>query len=165
MTRFHMIVFFILLLSLIVGCARPIARDTRAEDENVIGELETEASKAAAAKDLESLIALYADNASLFFANAPAITGKDAIRETWQTAFAQSGYGLSVQPVKVEAARSGDLAYVHGTYETTVNGANGKPVTDKGKYVVIYKKQADGKWKAILDISNSNLPAPGSAPK
>jgi ketosteroid isomerase-like protein len=36
----------------------------------------------------------------------------------------------------------------------TKNDAGGKPVTTKGKYVVVWKKQADGKWKVIEDIDN-----------
>jgi ketosteroid isomerase-like protein len=39
-----------------------------------------------------------------------------------------------------------------------MNDAGGKPVTDKGKYVVIYKRQPDGKWKIVLDTGNSDLP-------
>jgi len=32
-------------------------------------------------------------------------------------------------------------------------------VAEKGKYVTVYKKQADGKWKAIADIDNADAPA------
>ena len=42
----------------------------------------------------------------------------------------------------------------------TVNDAKGKPVTDRGKYVEAWKKQADGAWKVVEDIYNSDLPAP-----
>jgi ketosteroid isomerase-like protein len=38
----------------------------------------------------------------------------------------------------------------------------GKPVTDRGKYVTIWKKQADGSWKVIADIFNSDLPMPAA---
>ena len=48
--------------------------------------------------------------------------------------------------------------------ESNANGismtdASGKPVQDRGKYVEIFKKQADGTWKVIVDIWNSDLPA------
>jgi hypothetical protein len=33
---------------------------------------------------------------------------------------------------------------------------NGKPIGDKGKFVEIVKKQADGSWKCINDIWNSD---------
>ena len=49
-----------------------------------------------------------------------------------------------------------------GTYEETMTDANGKPVKDRGKYIEIFKKQADRTWKVVADIWNSDLPA--SAP-
>ena len=37
---------------------------------------------------------------------------------------------------------------------------------DHGKYVEVWNKQADGKWKAVADIFNSDLPvATPPAPK
>jgi ketosteroid isomerase-like protein len=48
---------------------------------------------------------------------------------------------------------------VSGTVEVTVNDAKGKPVTDRGKFVEIWKKQADGTWKCVVDMWNSDLPA------
>ena len=36
----------------------------------------------------------------------------------------------------------------------------GEPLTDTGKYVVVWRK-IDGKWKAAADIFNSDLPASG----
>ncbi|MCX6635202.1 MAG: DUF4440 domain-containing protein, partial [Acidobacteria bacterium] len=62
-------------------------------------------------------------------------------------------------------ARSGDVAYSHGTYAMTMNDAKGKPVNDKGKFVTVYRKQPDGKWKVVADIINSDLPAPAPPKK
>ena len=36
----------------------------------------------------------------------------------------------------------------------------GNAVSDKGKYLTVYKKQPDGNWKVIADIGNSDLQAP-----
>jgi ketosteroid isomerase-like protein len=58
----------------------------------------------------------------------------------------------------VEVARSSDLAYATGTYESSMKDSRGKLVTDHGKYVEVWKKQADGKWKTVADIFNSDLP-------
>jgi ketosteroid isomerase-like protein len=51
---------------------------------------------------------------------------------------------------------AGDLGYTTGSYEVTVNDAKGNPVTSRGKVVVVWKKQPDGSWKAVLDIWNSD---------
>jgi ketosteroid isomerase-like protein len=37
-----------------------------------------------------------------------------------------------------------------------MNDKSGKPVTETEKYAVTWKKQADGKWKVIADIWNTD---------
>ena len=61
---------------------------------------------------------------------------------------------------KADVARSGDLAYMIGTYELSLNDASGKPVHDRGKYAEVWKKQTDGQWKVVADMFNSDLPMP-----
>jgi ketosteroid isomerase-like protein len=39
-----------------------------------------------------------------------------------------------------------------------VNDAAGNPVTVRGKWVGVWKKQADGQWKLVADIGNSDGP-------
>jgi ketosteroid isomerase-like protein len=31
-------------------------------------------------------------------------------------------------------------------------------LTEKGRYVTVYKKQADGGWKAVVDIDSEDAP-------
>jgi hypothetical protein len=40
----------------------------------------------------------------------------------------------------------------------TSKDARGKTVSDTGKSVEVWKKQADGKWKTVADIFNSDMP-------
>ncbi|WP_460735630.1 YybH family protein [Lysobacter tyrosinilyticus] len=78
--------------------------------------------------------------------------------------FASPGFALSWQTGKVEVARAGDIAYTLGSYQLTVNDANGKPIVDRGKYVTIWRKQPDGGWKSIVDTFNTDLPMEPMAP-
>jgi len=41
--------------------------------------------------------------------------------------------------------------------------AKDQKITDKGKYLTVYRKQADGTWKAAADMINSDMPAMGSS--
>ncbi|MEK7404689.1 MAG: SgcJ/EcaC family oxidoreductase [Acidobacteriota bacterium] len=136
------------------------APDTRAADEQAIRAAEGEWSKQAVAKNLDGFVSYYAEDAAVFAPNAPIATGKEAIRKAISEMLALPDMALSFQTVRVEVARSGDLAYAHGTYEQSFKGPKGKPVQDRGKYVSVWKKQADGSWKAVADIFNSDLPAP-----
>ncbi|MBZ5672354.1 MAG: SgcJ/EcaC family oxidoreductase [Acidobacteriia bacterium] len=134
--------------------------NTQEEDGSAIREIETEAKKAAAARNLERYISFYADDASLFWPGTPMVTGKPAIRELMNTFFAMPSFSLSFQTVKVQVSQSGDLAYSYGINTVTLTDPNGNVVSDKGKYLTVYKKQLDGKWKVIADIGNSDLQAP-----
>jgi len=49
-----------------------------------------------------------------------------------------------------------DLAVEFGTFAMTLNDKKGKPITENEKYVTTWKKQADGKWKVIADIWNTD---------
>jgi|SRR5579862_1216810 len=149
------------LLSFTLACQPQAPPDTRAADESAVRDLDAQFSKAASAKDADGASSYYAEDAVLMPPNAPIATG-EAIRSFWKGFVASPGFTVAWKATKAEVARSGDLAYLTGTYELTVNDARGKPVNDRGKYVEVWRKQADGKWKAVADIFNSDLAA--SAP-
>jgi ketosteroid isomerase-like protein len=69
------------------------------------------------------------------------------------------GLSISWQPTEVVIARSGDIAYVVGTYSLSFKSADSKPQTDQGKLLGIWKKQSDGTWKCSADTWNLDLPA------
>lgn len=154
---------FISLLSFVVVCAVSAA-DTK-NIEQALRDLDAQWAKAAAAKDVEQTIAYYSDDAIVLPPNATSAATKEAIRNTWKDLLASPGLAISWKTTKVEVARSGDIAYTTGTYELTMNDASGKPVPDHGKYVEVWKKQADGKWKVSVDIWNSDLPLPSPEKK
>jgi uncharacterized protein (TIGR02246 family) len=141
------------------------ATDTKNSAEQTIRDLEAQWSTAAGAKDLDKTVSFYSDDAIVLPANAPVATTKEAIRDVWKGLFDSPGAAMSWKPSKVEVSKSGDMAYATGSYELTMNDASGKPTTDHGKYVTVWEKQADGKWKCAADIWNSDLPASAPAEK
>ena len=151
------------LLLLASACNQQTPADTRAADESTIRELEAQWSRTAAANNLEGSVSYYSDDASILPPNAPIASGKQAIRAVWASVLG-SGVSLSWQVSKLEVSRSGDLAYVMGVYQFAQKDPQGKPVTDHGKVVEVWKKQADGKWKTVADIFNSDLP-PSAPPE
>lgn len=152
------------LLLLASGCGPSTPPDTRAADEKTIRDLDTQWSKAAADKDLDATLSYYSDDASLLPPNAPIATGNHAIRAVWAPILGPD-VSLSWSPSKVEVARSGDLAYLIGVYQMTQKGSQGKPSTENGKLVEVWKKQTDGKWKVVADIFNSDSPASTPPPE
>ena len=147
------------LLLFTVACQQ-VPPDTQAADQSAIKDLEAQWSKTAAAKNLDDTISYYADDASMLPPNTPTVTGKQAVRDVWAQLMGDPGFSVSWESSKVEASRSGDFAYDIGTYQLTMNDPQGKKMSDRGKYMAVWKKQADGKWKAVGDMFSSDLPLP-----
>jgi ketosteroid isomerase-like protein len=122
--------------------------------------LDDEWSKAAASsRDVEKTVSYYSDDAVVMPPNIPTLTGKEPIRALWKSMLESPSFSGGWQATKVDIARSGDLAYISGNYEFKETDAGGKPITDKGKYLEIWKKQSDGSWKCVADMFNSDLPS------
>ena len=139
-----------------LGCQKePI--DTRAQDERAIRAADTATLKAAQANDVSGAVANYADDADWLPPNSPIVHGKTAIRAGWAKLIGNPGFTIDWQINKVEVARSGDLAYTIYTYQMALNGTNGKPITDQGKDMAVWKKKADGTWQMAADSFNSDL--------
>jgi ketosteroid isomerase-like protein len=116
--------------------------------------------KVYAAKDLAKSVAFCDAQVSMLVPNVPIATGKDAVARTIASDFASGD--ITWHADKVGVARSNDIGYTSGTYETTSKEASGKTVTDKGKYLTVWKKESNGDWKVLYDINNSDLPLPSS---
>jgi ketosteroid isomerase-like protein len=108
------------------------------------------------AKDLAKSLAFCDEEGSMLPPNAPIAIGKEALAKSIARDFANGD--ITWHANKVGVARSGDLGYTSGTYETTFKDASGKTVSDKGKYLTVWKEQANGDWKVLYDMFNSDLP-------
>jgi ketosteroid isomerase-like protein len=135
--------------------AVPLLATMTKTDEAAIRALDEAWSHAAGTKDLDKTVSFYADDASMLPSNAPIATGSVAIRTAWSQLMAAPGYGLHFAPSKIVISKSGDLAYEIGTFELTMNDAQGKPVTTVGKYVVNWQKHGR-EWKVAADIFNDD---------
>ncbi|MBS1858855.1 MAG: nuclear transport factor 2 family protein [Acidobacteria bacterium] len=163
MLRNAALLLLVFLAAWIAGCAPKAAPDTRDADVKAVRDIETAWSKDLPSKNADQFVSHYADNAIVLEPNAPAVAGKEAIKESLKPMMADPNYAMSFEPTKVEASKGGDMVYVIGTYSMTMSDEKTKqPVTDKGKYLTVYMKQADGSWKAVADMSNTDHPLPAA---
>ena len=158
--RLKTLFVFVFLLALSIACQTQGTSDTRAADEAALKKLDDEWSKATGARDVEKMISYYSDDAMVMLPNIPMLTGKESIRAFWNSMLDSPGFSGGWNATKVEVARSGDLAYINGNYEFKENDGGDKPMTDKGKYFEVWKKQADGSWKCVADMFSSDMPVP-----
>jgi ketosteroid isomerase-like protein len=143
----------------------PTPKDTRASDEAAIRAASKAWSDATQAKDLDKAMSFYADSAVQMADQGPLISDHATLRAGWQKMFSLPGPGLSFQTSGVDVAKSGDIAYEYGAYDFAVSDSSGTINDQKGKYVVIWTKQADGTWRAAVDIDNIDARPPATAPQ
>ncbi len=122
--------------------------------EDTLRKLDAEWSAAAQSKNLDKAVSYYAEDGMVLPPQAPLASGKAAVREVWKGLLAIPGVDLTFVPTKIGVSKAKDLAYDVGTYTLKMNDANGNAVSQIGKYVVVWKKQANGEWKVQADIFN-----------
>ena len=119
---------------------------------------------AIASRDAERAATFYADNAVQMPVAEPIVEGRPAILDEWRHNFAIPGFENRSRLVASEVSTAGDLGYTRGTYESPMLSAGGQSLLERGKWVSIWKRQADGQWRIIVDIFNTDAPPPVHAP-
>jgi len=153
LTQTGVLIVLISCVFVATSCGPSATSDSGATDAAAIQALDEQWSATAAKNDLEGTVAFYADDAVLLPPNAPIARERKSIRESW------AGLLGPNTSVAWKVAKSGELGYLYGTYSLAIRDPKGgAPVSDTGKLVEIWKKQADGKWKCIVDTYNSDLP-------
>lgn len=147
----------LVLLVTTVACTAP---PPVVDEGKAIREVETAMLKAAQSKDLDTFVTFYTEDASVLTPNAPIFTGRAAIKDGLKPMLADPQFSLTYMPTRVEVSKSGDLAFTQGPYKMTFSDIRGNKFEDEGKYLTVWRKGADGHWKAVEDTMNSNLPLP-----
>jgi ketosteroid isomerase-like protein len=104
------------------------------------------------AKQAEQLAAMYDDTASVIPVGAEQVTGKAAILAFWTNTIAQ---GIVHHKLElIEAVEAGDLAFQRGLWSAEVINEKGEKQVFKGNVHLVYRRQADGGWKALTHVWN-----------
>ena len=129
--------------------------DIEAERKKLL-DLDYEFARTAVKKGPSAAFYLYlADNAMQLPEGSLPIYGRTAIYETMKG----DHYDILWTPIKAEVARSGELGWTWGKYVVVIRNSDGTETEMYGKYLNIWRKQADGKWKVIVDMGNAS-PSP-----
>lgn len=140
--------FFLLAAFVVVACAKA----PEPGDPGVIQSRSDAWEDALNAGDIDTVVDLYAEDARVMPPNGPTMSGHDAVRASFAPMIED---GLTVDLTSVESQVTGDTGYNVGTYVIKA----GDDVIDTGKFVEIWKRGADGKWRYSNDIWNSDAPA------
>lgn len=120
--------------------AMPAAAD---DFEDMVSAERAFAADAGARSTREAFVAALADD-GLVFAPGPT-NGK----RVWEARPVDKNR-LEWAPAVAEVSTSGDLGYTSGPWRFTAAGAEAPATT--GQYFTVWKKQADGRWKVLIDL-------------
>src|SRR5947209_7805856 len=121
--------------------------DFRHAIERAIAEFES----AARAKDAAGMAALYSEDATLLPPGSPLVKGRSNIQNFWRAFLDAGAADPKLQILSVES--SDDLAYEIGSWEAIVpNPGTGKAGPAAGNYLVVWKRQSDGRVKMVADM-------------
>jgi uncharacterized protein (TIGR02246 family) len=147
------------LVFVMTACNQTPATDVQAESQ-AIRDNEAAWVRDWQAKDVDKITSHYAPDAAVLITDLPVMKGTDAIKGGIGGMLKDPHISLTFSPTVVVIAKSGDMAYAQGIYSMTyTEPKTGAVLLEKGKYVTVYQKQADGTWKAEEDIANADSPA------
>ena len=136
-------------------------RFANAEDKQVRAEIEAANDKLVAALnggDAAGIAVLYTEDAMLLPPNSEMLEGREAVQAFWQGGIDMGIKEATLETEVVEAR--GNAAYEVGKYTMIIEPPGGPTISDRGKYLVVWKRQ-EGSWKLHADSWNTSLPAAG----
>lgn len=145
----------------LVACSPPGGETPLSRaDRDALRQADEELQEAVVRGDWDAVASQYAEDAHLDPPDAPAVRGRDDIRHYFVSTLA-SVSEFELEPRTVDG--EGNLAYVRGRWSLSAQmpDAAGDTVTvaDRGSYLVIRRRQEDGRWLIVEDIVQSSPPA------
>jgi len=143
-------------LFLVAGCQTSTV-DIAKEKDTLLATDREWSQLCSAGQNPDSVLSYWTEDASVAGPGV-FVQGKPAIKQMVASSFATPGFHISWTPEKAVIARSGDLGYTSGTGAYTMPGPKGSLTNIPVKYVTVWRKEADGRWRCSEDYSCPTAP-------
>jgi ketosteroid isomerase-like protein len=104
------------------------------------------------AGDIDALVAVYTEDGIAAPGGRDFVRGHEALYDLW--ALPEGRVVTHHQATPVEIRVDGDHAYDWGYYEGSVQ-QEGETGDFRGKYLIVWQREADGTWRILHDMWNS----------
>ena len=104
-------------------------------------------------KDDAAIAAAYADDGVLVAATGETVRGRAAIEQTMREAAGRMGNVLGGRLVQDGITRAGALIYEWGHAELEIARPGAGPTRFTGRYLTVWRQDADGRWRIIRNLS------------
>ena len=132
--------------------------DPKAEEQKLM-ETSRAWSREAQAGNVDAMLAYWSDDAIVIQPGQEVTRGREPLRAMIERMNKLPGFSISWEPIEARISDGGDMGYLIERTTMKMNGPDGNPVTQQFRAVTIWRKQPDGSWKNVVDISN---PGPAS---
>ncbi len=140
---------------MIVACTQSV--DLEAEAETLLAADRAFAQASLDSGAAEAFKQYLAEDALQLSAGANPISGREAIYTGMLDAPADAE--LAWQPQMAQVASSADMGWTWGNYQYSYDTSTGERTVAHGKYLNVWRKDAQRGWIVLVDMGNSS-PAP-----
>src|SRR5882672_4437091 len=142
--------FLIALAGLLLGaCSAAPHRDDTAASDTLL-KTSREWATFAASGDAERIASYWSDDAIVMPPDRPALVGKQAILNYVRGCLALKGFSVTWEPERAVITGDGTGYLIEHT-RFTVPADDGSVHTQIGKAVTIWRRDASGAWKCVVD--------------
>ncbi|HMK24836.1 MAG TPA: DUF4440 domain-containing protein [Chitinophagaceae bacterium] len=133
--------------------------DLKAEEAAILKADSTWSALASELKDVDKTVSYWSDDAVLIPPGQPAIKGKEALRKFVEDSKNIPGFSISWRSSDIHFSPDAKLAYMYGENMMSMNDSTGNKISIPGRGYTVWRKEADGSWKCVVDIWNSPPPS------
>jgi ketosteroid isomerase-like protein len=138
----------------ILAMNKPTSPDPAALRESLLA-VDGEFGAATTARGTAGWLEYFDEETAIFPLGQPPITGLAAVRAHY---LENGPDGLRWTPLHAEASADGTLGHTWGTWIYSGKNKAGEAVTRTGRYLTVWRRQKDGRWKIAADIGNTDPP-------
>jgi ketosteroid isomerase-like protein len=145
---------------MLCACARPVPKvaTATAADVAAVKQIVATFDSCARTGALDVFVSHVDDDVVALMPDQPALVGKAAVRESYRNLYGTFNFDMHHAPIDVHSV--GDLVIVRGGASGTLTAkAGGPPMPFDNKFLMIFRRQADGSLKVWRVAANTNAPA------
>jgi ketosteroid isomerase-like protein len=138
---------------LLLGVACRSGVDPSREAKTLLNTDRAWSQVASSGTNADSVVTFWSEDASVAMPSAPLVSGKNALRSMVISSLGAPGFHITWSPERAVVSKSGDLGYTTGTNEISVPDPAGKVTKIVGRYLTVWRREADGRWRCVEDYT------------
>lgn len=148
---------FLLTLLVLNSCQQSERPQAEADFRDFVSQALEHHAQAALSRNVPEAASIFSDDAILMFPNSPNVQGRDSIADLMRRSWPQAN-PTQLRYTTDEIFLSSDFAASVNRYWLTIQPSGKGIVQDSGRYLFLWKRQAEGPWRIHRAIANTLVP-------